>query len=166
MLGLLSACATVPFERYVSQQRWPEAAAAFDADSSLLHSESALFDAAMLFSSPLRGTYAPDKARSLFQRLFALDPNTRHRVAAADRLALMDSIDTERRRASARLMEVQGRIALLEADTLRLRIRLDSALAARAAEEKSIAVLEAELRQLRLELARLKEIDLKTRRPP
>lgn len=164
-----SACATVPFERYVSQQRWSDAAAAFDADSSLLRDERALFDAGMLFSSPTSGNYHPDKARALFRRLLGEFPETSHRVAATDRLAFLDSLDAAFRRnanASARVLENEARIAALVVDTLRLRARLDSAVAARGTAERNAGQLEAELRQLRTELARLKEIDLKQRRPP
>ena len=164
--GAVAACATVPFERYISQQRWSEAAAAFEADSSLLVNERALFEAGMLFSSPTSGQYDPARGRALLRRLLGLFPETSHRVDARDRLAFLDSLDAERGRASARALEVEARIATLAADTLRLRTRLDSALTARSAVEKNAAQLEAELRQLRSELERLKQIDLKPRRPP
>ena len=172
LLGTAAACATVPFERYVSQQRWTDAAAAFDADTTLLENERALFDAAMLFSSPTRGAYDPNRARVLLQRILTRFPESKHRIEAADRLALMDTVLAERGRASERAREVEARIAALAADTLRLRARLDSAGAGRATSERNAARLEADLRdrdeqlrQLRLELARLKEIDLKPRRP-
>src|SRR5258705_1939937 len=96
LVGTAAACATVPFERYVSQQRWTDAAAAFDADTTLLDNERALFDAAMLFSSPARGAYDPAKARVLLQRLLARFPEAKHRPEASDRLALMDTVLAER----------------------------------------------------------------------
>jgi hypothetical protein len=172
LVGTAAACATVPFERYVSQQRWTDAAAAFDADTTLLDNERALFDAAMLFSSPARGAYNPEKARVLLRRFLARFPESKHQLEASDRLALMDSALTERNSASMRAREVEARIAALIADTLRLRAQRDSAGAGRATSERNAARLEADLRdrdeqlrQLRLELARLKEIDLKPRRP-
>lgn len=167
-----TACASVPFERYVSQQRWPEAAAAFDADSTLLNNERALFDAGMLFSSPARGAYDPDRARLLLQRLLSRFPASGHRLEAADRLALLDTAIAARDRAS-RTREVEAQIHALVADTLRLRAQLDSLTSTRSAVERNTARLEADLRdrdeqirELRSELARLKEIDLKPRRPP
>jgi chromosome segregation ATPase len=100
-------------------------------------------------------------------------PNSRYVSDAQDRIALLD----EARTGTARVRELEARIAELTAQQVRLRTQLDSTQAQSDASRRSAARLEADVRErdeqlraLRLELKQLKEIDLKPRsagrRPP
>lgn len=172
----IAACTPAPFQRAISRGRWNDAAAAFSADSSLMNDERALFDAGELFSSPVRGAYDPARAQLLLRRLLDGFPETKYNVEARDRLALVDAVLRERDSSSARTRMVEGQIAQLTAESRRTRAMLDSVTARNDALERSSARLEADLkdkdeqlRALRTELARLKEIDLKPRpaaKPP
>ena len=166
----LSACVSSrPFDQLLSEQRWAEAAQLFAADSSLVRDEDALYSAAMLFGSPTKPTYDPERARALFRRLLATFPASPHGPDAVDRLALLDEV-VRARTGIARVRDLEARIAELTAQQLRLRSGLDSAQAQSDASRRSAARLEADardrdeqLRALRLELKQLKEIDLKPR---
>lgn len=169
VLVALWACATRAFDRLISEGRWAEAARVFAADSSLVHDEDALYSAAVLFGSPARSTYDPARARSLFQRLLATFPGSKHAADAQERLSLLDEV-VRARAATARVRELEARIAELTAQQGRLRAQLDSSLAVNDAARRSVARLEADVRErdeqlraLRLELKQLKEIDLKPR---
>lgn len=170
---LLSACATTQFDRYLSEQRWTEAAAILAADSSLLNNEHELYQAGVLFSTPARPTYNPARARVLFTALLARFPQTEHRDDATARLNLIDEVARARADAHAKQQDVETRIAALTAESRALSMRLDSALAQRDSLRSAVTKLEADrrdrddqIRALRLELQRLKEIDLKPRTPP
>ena len=173
----ISACASAgPFDRMISEHRWAGAAQLFSADTSLAHDEHALYSAAVLFGSPSKPTYDPERSRALFRRLLANFPNSPHVPDAVDRVALLDEV-LRARSSVSRLRELEARIADLTAQQARLRAGLDSAQAQGDASRRSAARLEADarerdeqLRALRLELKQLKEIDLKPRasgrRPP
>ncbi|HEX3866739.1 MAG TPA: HAMP domain-containing sensor histidine kinase [Gemmatimonadaceae bacterium] len=172
MILSTTSCAPPVFERYVSQERWSDAAHAFAADSSLLNDEHALFEAGTLYGSPKRGEYDPARARELLQRLLIRFPSTRYRVEAADRLALIDSMTQARDASAARARDVEAQIAQLAADRQRMRAALDSANARGDSLQRATSRIEADLRDrdeqlraLRMELVRLKEIDLKPRPP-
>jgi hypothetical protein len=170
------ACASRPFDRLLSEHRWADAAQLFAGDSTLVNDEQALYSAAVLFGSPSRPTYDPERARTLFQRLLTNFPNSKYASDAQDRLALLDEA-LRARTGTARVRELEARVAELTAQQVRLRAELDSAQGLSDASKKSTARLEADVRErdeqlraLRLELKQLKEIDLKPRsagrRPP
>ena len=172
----LWACASRPFDRLVAEGRWTDAAQLFGSDSTLARDESTLYSAAMLFGSPLKPTYDPERARGLFRRLLATFPDSPRRPDAVERIALLDEV-VRARTGLARMRELEARVAELTAQQVRLRAGLDSAQALGDASRRSSARLEADardrdeqLRALRLELKQLKEIDLKPRsavpRPP
>jgi hypothetical protein len=160
----------------IAERRWAEAARLFSADSTLLNDEQALYSAAVLFGSPAKPTYDPERARVLLRRLLAAFPGSKYAPDATDRLALIDEA-VNARSGVARVRELEARIAELTAQQGRLRAQLDSAQAQSEASKRSAARLEADVRErdeqlraLRLELKQLKEIDLKPRpagrRPP
>jgi len=173
----MSACASSrPFDQLLSEQRWADAAQLFAADSTLARDENALYSAAVLFGSPTRPTYDPERARGLFRRLIATFPNSQHVPDAVERMALLDEV-VRARTGLARVRELEARVAELTAQQVRLRAGLDSAQAQSDATRRTAVRLEADVRErdeqlraLRLELKQLKEIDLKPRpagrRPP
>ena len=175
-IAAMCACASRPFDRMLSEHRWADAAQLFAADSTLVNDEQALYSAAVLFGSPSRPTYDPERARMLFRRLLTSFPNSEHASDAQDRVALLD--EALRARASTtRVRELEARIAELTSQQVRLRAERDSVVALSDASRRSTSRLEADvrdrdeqLRALRLELKQLKEIDLKPRpagrRPP
>lgn len=146
-----------------------DAAQTFDADSTLMNDESTLYSAGVLFGSPSRPTYDPERARTLLQALLTRFPNTRYAADAQDRVALLDDV-LRVRTITSRTRELEARIAELTAQQQRARVELDSVLAANDGLRRSAARLDADLRDrdeqlraLRLELRQLKEIDLKPR---
>jgi len=171
------ACAsTRPFDRLLSEQRWTDAARLFATDSTLVNDEQTLYSAAVLFGSPSKPTYDPERARMLFRRLLTSFPASKYVPDAQDRVALLDEA-LRARAGTARVRELEARIAELTAQQVRLRAGLDSAQTQTDAARRSTARLEADVRErdeqlrtLRLELKQLKEIDLKPRpagrRPP
>jgi peptidoglycan hydrolase CwlO-like protein len=178
VVGSLTACATTRFERELKAGRWTNAAAAFDSDSSLHTSEQALFRAAMLHSFPNKETYNPTLARTLFQRLLRLYPSTSYRQAALDQLSALNEMRHIREESTRREREIQGEMVRLIAGTQGLLAQIDS-LTRRVQSvdqqneqmKKQIARLEADLRDreeqlrtLRAELSKLKEIDLNSTR--
>lgn len=164
------ACASSrAFDQLLDEHRWADAAQLFAADSTLVNDERALYSAALLFGSPSRPTYDPERARALFQRLLTNFPNSQHVSDAQDRLALLGEA-VRARTGTARVRELEARIAALTAQQVRLRAELDSVQAQSDAVKRSTARLDADvrdreeqLRALRLELRQLKEIDLKPR---
>lgn len=172
MLASAVACAPPAFERDLSAKRWNDAARTFAVDSSLLNNEHALYDAGVLFGSPERSTYDPDRSRDLLRRLLSRFPETRYRAAATDRLALIEAVLGVRDSAAVRERVLTAKIAGLTADVQRLHASLDSASGQTDASRRIAARLESDLRDrddqlkaLRLELQQLKAIDLKPQRP-
>ena len=171
----IGACATIPFDRALDAHQWPEAATAFDADTSLRHNERALFRAAMLYSFPNRATYDPARARTLFEQLLRLYPTTSNRQAAVDQLALLYELERVQTVSQVRQQTLESKIAMLAVDTLHLHTRLDSIAVRLQAEQDQSALLrkvanrlendlqdrEAQLRALHDELNHLKSIDLR-----
>jgi hypothetical protein len=172
----LAACTRPIFQRYIDEERWNDAKAAFESDSSLMNEDWALLDAAKLYSSPRRGAYDPGRARMLLQRLLARNPQSKYRVEAQDRLALVETTLRQRDSLAIERRAVDDRIAQLTNETRRLRVSLDSVLARNDSLQRGVSRLEMDLRDredqlraLRNELARLKQIDLNPRpgsRPP
>lgn len=161
------ACAARPFDRLLSEHRWADAAQVFNGDSTLVNDEHALYSAAVLFGSPSRPTYDPERARALLRRLVIAFPNSRYAADAADRLALLDEA-LRARTGTARVRELEARIVELTGQQVRLRAQLDSSQTQGDAMRRSTARLEVDVRErdeqllaLRLELRRLKAIDLK-----
>jgi hypothetical protein len=167
-----AACATTPFDRYLAEERWADAARVFSADSSLLNNEHALYAAGVLYGTPGRPTFDPVIARDVLRRLLSRFPQSDHRNDAVERLALLDEIARARRDAADRERELTVRIDALTAETVQLHARLDSLGAQSDQLRRNASRTEAELhdreeqlRTLRRELQRLKEIDLKPRPP-
>lgn len=177
LLLAASACAPRAFDRYIRDEQWEDASRAFGADSALMNDEHALFTAGILYSSPARPTYDPDRAEQLLRRLLARFPGTAYRAEATDRIAMLNVMVAARDSAAARQRALETRIADLSNDVRRLRAGLDSAQAAGDVARRNTARLESDLhdrdeqlRALRLELRQLKDVDLRPRpstsRPP
>jgi len=174
--AFVAACTRPPFARYIQEGNWAEADSTFNADTALMNDDWSLLQAAKLYSAPDRGAYDLNRARVLLRRLLVRNPQSKHRGEAAERLALIESVLHERDSASAQQRALQDRVAQLTSDTRRLRVSLDSVIARSDTLQKNVSKIEADLRDreeqlraLRLELARLKEIDLNPRpttRPP
>ena len=172
LLVTTAACATTQFDRYLSEQRWTDAARVFAADTGLLNDEHALYEAGVLYGTPGRATFDADRSRALLRRLLSQFPQSKHRNAAADRLALLEEVARARRETEAHERELTAQIEMLTLETRQLRVRLDSIGGQTDQLRRNAARAEAELREredqlraLRLELQRLKEIDLKPRPP-
>lgn len=172
LTAIVSACAHPPFERYIAQRRWAEADTAFRADTTLLNDDRALWQAGKLYSSPASGVYDPARARTLLRRLVTRSPNGKYSVEATERLALVDAMLRQRDSAALAVRGLEDRIAQLTNETRRLRTSLDSSIARSDTLQRGLTRMEADLRDreeqlraLRLELARLKEIDLNPRLP-
>ena len=174
--AIAGACTRPPFARYIQEGKWADADSTFTADTSLMNDDWALLQAAKLYSSPDRGAYDVERARRLLRRLLARNPLSKYRGDAEDRLALIESLLHERDSASARQRALEERVAQLTSDARRLRTSLDSVITKSDSLQRNASKMEADLRDreeqlraLRLELARLKEIDLNPRpttRPP
>jgi hypothetical protein len=177
MMILISACTPRPFERDLHDQHWLDAARVFQSDSALINDEHALYEAGILYSSPARPTYDPQRAAQLFHRLLDRFPNSEYRGDVTDRLAMVNALLATRDSVASREREVEARIATLTAESRTLRASLDSAVAQNDQLRRSSTKLESDLRDrddqlraLRLELRQLKDVDLKPRpgspRPP
>jgi hypothetical protein len=173
-LGLVavSACASTQFDRYLASQQWADAARVFAADSSLQNDEHALYEAGVLYGSPGRPTFDADRSRALLRRLLARFPQSKHRGDASDRLALLDEMARTKQEADAHERELVAQIDVLTATARQLHARLDSLSGQSDQLRRSASRSEAELRDkeeqlraLKNELQRLKEIDLKPRPP-
>lgn len=171
-LAVTTACAPTQFDRYLANQQWADAARVFAADSSLQNDEHALYEAGVLYGSPGRPTFDADRSRALLRRLLTRFPRSKYRGAASDRLSLLDEIARARRESGAHERELTARIDALTIETRQLQTRLDSLSGQGDQLRRSAARAEAELRDreeqlriLRNELQRLKEIDLKPRPP-
>lgn len=175
-IASLWACASRPFDQLIAEGRWADAAQVFSRDSALANDEHALHSAALLFGSPSKPTYDPERARTLFRRLVTRFPSSEYAPDAQERIAMLDEV-VRARAGTARVRELEARIAELTSQQGRLRAQLDSAQTQSDVSKRSAARLEADardreeqLRALRLELKQLKEIDLKprpaVRRPP
>jgi len=173
------ACATAGTSRFdsaIDARNWSDAATALAADTSLLHNESTLFQAAMLYSFPDRPTYDPARARELFERLLRNFPNTSRRQAATDQLSLLYELQKASNDAVAKQQGLRAEIAQLTADTLKLRRSIDSISVRLQAEQDQSALLrkvatrmesdlqdrENQLKVLHDELNHLKAIDLRS----
>jgi hypothetical protein len=166
---------TTQFDRYMASGQWVDAAREFSTDSLLQNDEEAIYQAAVLHGTPDRPTYDATRARGLFQTLLTKFPGTKHRDDAAARMMLLDDLLRTRRLAAARERELEDRIAALTRESQTLRVRIDSSAAQSDSLRAAITRLdtvrkdrETELAALRVELQKLKEIDLKPRptRPP
>jgi len=162
-----------PFDEYFNASRWSEASQAFLADSALMNDERALYRAGILYGTPGRPTYQPERADSLLRRLITRFPGSDYRRDATERVVMLDALVRERDSVSARMHAMERRVADLTASVGSLRRQLDSLGIQSDSLKRSGARLEADLRDkdeqlrtARLELQRLKEIDLKTSRPP
>ncbi|HEY9227602.1 MAG TPA: hypothetical protein VIP11_13185 [Gemmatimonadaceae bacterium] len=163
---------TTPFERYMVDGRWTDAAREFTSDSSLRSNERTLYQAALLFGTPGRATYDAAKSRKLFADLLTSFPSSSHAEDAAVHLAMIDASVKAQQQATQRERDLEARIAGLTRETHDLKARIDSAVPVGDSLRMVIARLETErkereeqLRTLRLELQKLKEIDLKPRSP-
>lgn len=158
-LAVATACATPAFHRYYESGMFEEAARAYEADPSLSRSPRALYRAAQVHAYPGTSAYDPDRAREELQRLVERFPGSSYEPQARRLLSLlreMAGLRAELTEREASLRTLEGRVRRLEEeragreeelDTLRLRAR----------------ALEEELERTRLELERLKAIDLRRR---
>lgn len=169
---VIIGCASSHIRPNASDQQWTAEAQTFDANPALMNDERALYRAGVLFGTPGRPTYEPAKARTLLLTFLERFPRSDRRGDATDRLALLDDIVRVRRDAATRQRELEARIDVATAETRVLRERLDSASQQGDQMRRNTTRLETDLREreeqlraLRLELQRLKEIDLKPRRP-
>lgn len=167
-----AACATTQMRHNLSDQDWTAEAREFDANPALMNDERALYRAGVLFGTPGRPTYDPAKARTLLLAFVERFPGSARRDDATERLALLDDIVRVRRDAATRQRELEARIDVVTAETRVLRAQLDSVSLQGEQMRKTTVRLETDLREreeqvraLRIELQRLKEIDLKPRRP-
>lgn len=172
-LAMLACARATQFDRYWSSDQWSDAARVFTADSTLHNDEHALYRAGVMFGTPGRTTYDPVKARDLLSSLLSRFPQSPHRVDATAHLLLIEDVLRAQRDSAARQRDVEVRIAALVRETRELRARVDSMVVQNDSVRAVITKLEADrrdrdeqLRVLRLELQRLKEADLKPRRPP
>lgn len=174
--AIVGACTRPPFARFIQEGKWADADSTFTADTSLMNDDWALLQAAKLYSSPGRGAYDLDRARVLLRRLLVRNPLSKYRGDAEDRLSLIESLLHARDSLTAQQRALEERVAQLTNDARRLRTSLDSVTAKSDSLQRNASKMEADLRDreeqlraLRLELARLKEIDLNPRpttRPP
>lgn len=163
---------TTRFERYLVDRQWTDAAREFTRDSSLRNSERALYQAGLLFGMPGRATYDPVKSREAFAELLAHFPASAHAEDASAHLALIDTSLRAQHDAARRERDLQARVATLVRESQQLAARIDSVVPVNDSLRAAIGRLETErrdreeqLRTLRLELQKLKEIDLKPRPP-
>jgi hypothetical protein len=175
--ALVAAACSHPtqFERYISRQQWTDAAREFAADSSLRNNDRTLYQAGVLYGTPKIATYDPLRSRDLLSSLLMKFPNTEFRVDARGRLLLIDEVLHAQRTAADRQQELESQVAQLTKDSRALRARIDSGSFQTDSLRSALTRVEADRREkdeqlkaLRLELQRLKEIDLKPRssRPP
>jgi hypothetical protein len=162
-----------PFDEYFVASRWMDASAAFMADSSLMNDERALHRAALLYGTPGRATYRPERADSILRRLLTRFPDSRFSGEAGEQLAMIEALVRERASAAGRIALLERRSAELDSTVRVLRQRLDALGSQSDSLRRSWGGLELDLRDrdeqlrsLRLELQRLKEIDLKPPRKP
>jgi Trp operon repressor len=163
------------FERYISAQQWTDAAREFAADSSLREKDRTLYLAGVMYGTPKIVTYDPMKSRGVFSDLLAKFPNTEYRADATGRMLLIEEVLRAQRAAADRQQELETQIAQLTRESRALRARIDSGVVQSDSLRNALNRVEADRREkdeqlkaLRLELQRLKEIDLKPRtaRPP
>ncbi|MEO7216718.1 MAG: hypothetical protein ABI026_00850 [Gemmatimonadaceae bacterium] len=173
-LWFVTACASGGFRHSPNTGDLARAATALNADSALLNNEKIVFQAAMLYSLPNRGSYNPARARALFERLLNQFPRTSMRQTAADQLAMLYEVERVRNEGLTERQSLQSRIAALESDTVTLHRSLDSVTTRLNAEQDQNAVLrkatsrlesdlqdrESQLTALQAELNHLKAIDL------
>lgn len=169
-LALSAACVhrTTPFERYIEQEQWIDAAREFESDTTLRGNEHDLFAAGVLYGTPGRATYNLVTAREVWRTFLMRFPASPRRGEAAERLALVDEVLNTRRDAAAHAQELEDRIAQLDREIRGLRAHIDSLTATSDSLRNVISRAEtdrrdreSQLNALRLELQRLKEIDLK-----
>ena len=180
-LPLFAACAHAPsttaFDDHLRHQRWTDAAAAFERDSSLHDDVRALERAAELYATPNRATWDPDRAAALYEEARELASGHRLSPEAARISALVDEVIRVRAERRARERELLDALARADSATHTVRLERERLLAIVAVndEERALLVrlvarLESELREresqmgaLRSELNRLKAIDLSPR---
>jgi hypothetical protein len=83
---------TRPFQLMAREERWAEAVQAFESDRALLQDPDALFQGALLFGSPDRSTYDPERAVALLDTFVQRYPHHRQRGPAVERLALLRDV--------------------------------------------------------------------------
>lgn len=158
------------FDRYFAERRWTDAAREFEADTALRTNEEALYRAGLIFGTPGIPTYDAAKARDLLTTLVTRFPNSTHSADATARLLLIQDVARARRDADERERGLENRIAILAREVSDLKSRLDAIAPQSDSLKNVIARLEADrrdreeqIRALRSELTRLKEIDLRPR---
>jgi hypothetical protein len=170
------ACATSAFDREFEAGQYAAARRIFEADSSLQRHEQSLFRAGLVHAFPGTSAYDPQKARQLFDRLLTLYPESSYGSSVRYLTVFMDEVDRlekgtalrdeQIKQINNRIEELQERNLWLESLREKLEFQVDTFGGLAVNLEKELRETRFRLRVLREELERLKEIDLKTRRPP
>ncbi len=177
MLLMAAGCATTQFERHLNDGDWAMAAEEFANDTSLLDSETALFRAAQLYSDPDKDTYNPALGKELYNKFVYRFPRSKNTEFAVAQRALLGEILQVQQDASKRIYAAENEARKVVISTQSLLLQIDSltkitttSQSKRDSLNNAIAKLEAELkdkdeqlRGLRAELAKLKQIDLGTK---
>lgn len=161
LLLLVGGCASSEsgFERAWREGRYREAAAAFEADSSLARNETSLYQAAMLYALPSSPLFDPERALGLYRSWLQRFPESSSRADVRLMVQLLER-DRELRRSLRDTQERADR-RTAERDSLAARAAaLDSML---TEQKQQTARLRGELQRVRQELERLKQIDLQRR---
>src|SRR5205085_6407877 len=137
---------------------------------SLRHKEEPLYRVGLIYGTPGLPTYDAAKARDVLTSLVTQFPNSPHGADATARLLLIEDVARARRDAEQRATGLEERIAQLGREVSDLKAWLDALSPQTDSLRNVIARLETErrereeqIRALRSELNRLKEIDLKPR---
>ncbi len=179
--ALGGGCAHSAFDQQLRAGRWQEAQAAFHRDSTLQRNPVALRSLAALHSDPDSATWDPALALELLRRARAYDGGRGGPPDVARLERLLSVLLTEREAQVRSVRALQDSVAQQRAELAWLQREHDERVADGAARESErallqrlVARLEADLRDresqlvmLRLELDRLKAIDLTPpARPP
>ena len=147
------------FDGFVDAGRYEDAARTFAEDTTLWNRPDALARASRMFSDPELPTYDPARARTVLERLALGFPLSREAELMSPLLPLMSAVAEVRAELTARQARLDS--LALHADTLG---------ASREAAERELQALQQRVRRLevdleaaRLELERLKAIDLRRR---
>lgn len=168
---LVTACVKpTQFDRYMTSGSWIEADREYRSDPKLRQTERGAYEAGLLYGTPGIVTYDPARARTELTHFLALFPDSDRRTEVRTRLRLIEEVIRNQQAAAAREKDLDERITALSQETRMLRARIDSTTAANDSLRAAIKRLEDErkdrdeqIKALRLELQRLKEIDLKPR---
>jgi hypothetical protein len=169
-----AACATSQFDRHFEAGQYLEASRLFAQDSALHRNEQALFRTGLIYALPASPVYQPALAQEIFQRLLTLYPKTSYQTRIAFLNGLLTEVqrlelttverELEIQRLTLRIDEVEDRARWLETLLERQELQTNTFRGLTERLEMELGETRAQLRALRDELDRLKEIDLRERR--